>query len=76
MKIYSEIGYGNDTFVSSEIEYDDGTEVRVKGFLVKSVTEVYFRLWVKKTVFIYSSREGFKTVFKSKNKFKLIIGFA
>ena len=76
MKIYSEIGYGNDTFVSSEIEYDDGTEVRVKGFLVKSVTAVYFRLWVKKTVFIYSSREGFKTVFKSKNKFKLIIGFA
>ena len=76
MKIYSEIGYGNDTFVSSEIEYDDGTEVRVKGFFVKSVTEVYFRLWIKKTVFICSSKEGFKTVFKAKSKFKLIIGFA
>ena len=76
MKIYSEIGIGNATFVSSEIEYENGTEVRVKGFLVKSITEVYFRLWVKKTVFIYSSKEGFKTVFKSKNKFKLIVGFA
>ena len=76
MKIYSEIGIGNDTFVSSEIEYDDETEVRVKGFLVKSITEVYFRLWIKKAVFIYSSKEGFKTVFKTKNRFKLVMGFA
>jgi len=76
MKIYSEIGYGNESFVSSEIEYEDGTEVRVKGFLVKSITEVYFRLWIKKVVYIYSSKEGFKKTTKTKNKFKLIIGFA
>ena len=32
IKIYTEIGFGNSTFINTEKEYPDGHEERVSGF--------------------------------------------
>ena len=75
LKTYSEIGIGNPTLISTEFEFPDGTETRHQGFYVKSISEIYFRLWVNKSVLILSSKEGIKIQHKPYRAFKLIIGF-
>src|SRR3989344_5520334 len=50
-KIYTEIGIGNDSFFSTEIE-DKNREIRIKRFfLPKLVTGIYIRIWVLKKEF-------------------------
>ena len=73
---YVEIGIGNETFINTEIEYDDGTEKRQKGFVKLKVDEVYIRCWIGYKVYILSSKEWFKKDHKKKQKFKLLLGIA
>lgn len=74
MKIYAEAGVGNETFFSTEYE-DEGREYRVSRFVKPPrVTEYYVRIWIRKTVYVFSTKEGFKKTSKDKNKFKFLFG--
>ncbi len=74
MKVYAEVGVGNDTFLSTEYEEGD-REYRVPSFVKPPhVTEYYVRIWIRKTVYIFSTNEGFKKISKDKNRFKLLFG--
>ncbi len=73
-KIYAEIGFGNDTFLSTEIE-EVGREHRIRGFILpEKIKEVYFRLWVFKKVFVLSTLDGFRIKTKDRNKLKMLVG--
>lgn len=71
---YAEIGYGNPTFLSTEIEYQNGTECRVPGFRISHITEIYLRVWIGKKVFVLS-KSGVSVKFKSVRRFKIVLGF-
>jgi len=73
-RVYSEIGFGNDTFLSTEIEKGK-TEIRKKGFILpKMIREFYLRIWINYTVLIISTRDGLKLKKKDKIRYKLIFG--
>lgn len=74
LKIYTEIGIGNPSFINTEIEYPDGTEVRIPGFRKMKPNDMYFRLWIGSKVFILSTKDGFKTQTKNRSKFKILFG--
>ena len=59
-KIFTEIGFGNDTFFSTEIE-DGNSEYRIPKFIKpQKISGYYFRFWIFKKVFIFSSDNGFR----------------
>ncbi|MFD0675943.1 MULTISPECIES: DUF3977 family protein [unclassified Paenibacillus] len=72
---YIEIGLGNKWFIRTETEFADGTEIEEKGIIrpVK-LHSMYFRIWVRKSVFILDLREGLKRQRKGRNAYKLIFG--
>lgn len=71
-KIYSEIGFGNSSFLSTEIEKGK-KEYRINEFIFpKNINGIYLRIWILKKVLILSSYEGIKIKKKTKNKFKFI----
>ena len=73
-KIYAEIGIGNDTFLSTEIEEGE-SEYRIPKFLKPNkIIGYYFRFWIFKMVYIFSTDEGFEIKQKNKNKLKVIFG--
>ena len=75
-KMFAEIGVGNDTFLSTEFEEGD-IEHRIPRFIMPDkITEIYFRFWIFKKVFILSSKNGFKMMTKDRNKFKILFGIA
>ena len=74
IKVYTEFGIGNATFINTELEFPDGNEVRKPGFVKMKFQGIYFRLWVKNKVFIVSTKNGIVIQTKSKNKFKLLFG--
>ncbi len=72
--IYAEIGFGNKTFLSTEIEQND-KEWRIAKFLLpKKIKDVYFRFWVFKKVFIFSTSKGVSIKNKDRNNFKILFG--
>ena len=74
IKIFAEMGIGNNSFFSTEIEKGE-LEHRVKHFLIPPKIEgVYLRIWIYKRVFAISTNRFFNTTKKSKIKFKLIFG--
>lgn len=75
-KIYTEIGFGNETFINTELEYDDETEVRMSGFFNMKKEHLYFRFWLFKKVFILSTKDGFVIQTKDRNKLKILFGIA
>lgn len=73
-KIYAEIGIGNGSFLSTEIEKGK-FERREKGLVLpKKITEFYFRFWIAKGVLILSTKDGVKTMKKKKENFKILFG--
>ena len=73
-KVYSEIGLGNPSFLSTEIE-EGNKESRVSKFILpKKIEGVYLRFWIFKKVFIISSKNGIVLQSKDKNKFKILFG--
>ena len=72
VKVFTEIGFGNDTFVNTETEYPDGSEERQKGVVKMNLKAIYFRIWLGNKVFILASNEGFKLTQKSKKRFKVL----
>lgn len=77
MKKYIEIGLGNTWVVRTEIELDDGTETEHKGISpLRVVYGVYLRVWVRRTVYIFSTNQGFKRMRKQRSAFKFVVGIA
>lgn len=75
-KIFAEVGFGNDTFLSTEIE-NDHTEYRIPKFIKPKVVEgYYFRVWLFKLVFILSTHSGLKIEKKNKNRIKILFGIS
>lgn len=73
-RVYSEVGFGNDTFLSTEIEKGK-KEIRKKGFILpKKIREFYLRIWINYTVLVISTKDGLKLKKKDKERFKLIFG--
>ena len=73
-KVYSEIGSGNESFLSTEVESVDG-EYRIPKFILpKKIQEVYFRLWFFKKVLVISVHKGIKVENKDRNKLKILFG--
>ncbi len=77
-EIFAEIGFGNETFLSTEFENKKTQkEYRKKGFiLAKKIDDYYIRIWIIKKVYIFSFKEGFKIENKTHNKFKLLFGIS
>lgn len=73
-KIFAEIGFGNETFISTEIETKKD-EYRINKFVIpKKIEGIYFRFWIFKKVLIISTKNGFEIKNKPKNKIKLLFG--
>lgn len=66
-KIFAEIGFGNDTFLSTEFEESDN-EYRIPKFIKpEKIKAYYFRFWIFKKVFILSTNNGFEITKKNRN---------
>ena len=75
-KVFAEIGFGNDSFFSSEFEESD-KEYRVPKLIMPSkLRSLYFRFWIFKKVFILSTNHGFEIKNKEKNKLKILFGIS
>lgn len=75
-KVFAEIGFGNDTFLSTEFEEGE-YEYRVPKFIRPGrIDEFYFRFWIFKKVFIVSTKVGFKMQTKNRNMLKILFGVA
>jgi hypothetical protein len=75
-KVYAEIGFGNNTFLSTEIE-EGNSEYRIPKFIKPNKTEGYYlRFWIFKKVFIFSTNNGFKVIKKDRNKLKILFGIS
>lgn len=75
-KVFAEIGIGNKTFLSTEIE-EGRAEYRIPKFiLAKKVEGYYFRLWIFRRVIIFSTNEGIKLQKKTGNHFKILLGIS
>ncbi len=72
--VYAEIGYGNNTFLSTEVEEGEH-EYRVPGFIKPEQVEGYYvRIWIGKKVYIASTNRGFRIQTKNRNNFKVLFG--
>lgn len=73
-KVFAEIGFGNKTFLSTEIE-EGNKEYRISKFIKPNiVNDYYFRVWLGKKNFIISTKDGIKIKNKKQNKIKIIFG--
>tara|TARA_Y100000034_G_scaffold134058_1_gene201448 strand:- start:1671 stop:1916 length:246 start_codon:yes stop_codon:yes gene_type:complete len=73
-EIFTEIGFGNESFFSTEIE-EGRKEYRVRELEWPGrITGVYFRIWIFKLVLILSTLNGLEFIKKNKNRFKFIFG--
>lgn len=80
-KIFNEYGldFDNNKYglgYSTEIEYDDGTEIRTHERVnIKNVHARYVRIWIGKSVFIIDSdRPHFYVREKDRWNFKIVYG--
>ncbi len=74
-KAFTEIGWGNPSFISTEIEYPNGSEIRQRGFVkFKKMNALYARCWIGKKVFVIDSEQGFNIRQKNRRTFKFVFG--
>ncbi len=74
LKIFAELGYGNPSFLSTEIEKGE-QEKRVSRFVIPPKIEgIYFRFWVGKRVLVLSTKNGFSLKKKDRVKLKILFG--
>lgn len=75
-KVFAEIGFGNDTFLSTEFE-EGNNEYRVPKFVIPSkIHGYYFRVWIFKNVWVLSTNNGFGANKKDRNKLKVLFGIS
>ena len=69
MNVFTEIGLSNSSLVSTEFEFNDGSEIRISYHVIP-----YIRIWIGKRVVVIS-QNGFKVIRKPYRAFKCLIGF-
>lgn len=75
-KVFAEIGFGNDAFLSTEFE-QGSSEYRENKFIIsKKINGFYFRFWLFKNVYILSTNNFFELVKKDRNNFKILLGIS
>ena len=75
-RVYAEVGFGNDTFLSTEVE-EGNHEDRIQGFILPEMIKgVYLRFWIFKRVLIISTNDGFEINTKERNKLKILFGIS
>jgi len=75
-KVFAEIGFGNDSFFSTEFEEGE-EEYRIPKFVLpKKIKSLYFRFWIFKTVFVLSTNHGFEIKKKDGRKIKVLLGIS
>ena len=76
-QIYTEIGFGNPSFISTEIEWPDGFEKRISGRISGwKVHSAYIRIWVGKIMLVLDLPQGLKIRKKEYNSFKFLLGLS
>jgi len=76
-QIYTEIGFGNPSFLSTEIEWPDGHEKRIAGRISGwRVQSAYIRVWVGKIMLVLDIPKGIRLKQKNRNKFKFLLGLS
>jgi hypothetical protein len=80
-KVFTEIGIDPDNNkylfgISTEIENEDGTEIRKNGFVKMKLQGFYFRIWLLKIVVGFGIPSGFVVKKKNRNNFKLLFGLS
>ncbi len=74
LKIFAELGYGNPSFFSTEIEKGK-QEKRVSRFVIPPKIEgIYFRFWLGKRVLVLATKNGFSLNKKDRMKLKVLFG--
>jgi len=74
LKIFAEIGIGNETFLSTEIEKGK-LEHRVNKLIIPpKIESLYIRVWFYKRVYALSTNRFFNTTYKGRVKFKFLFG--
>ena len=74
IKIFAEIGFGNESFLSTEIE-NGKKEYRINKFVKPNkISGFYIRTWIFRKVFVASTYNVFSINNKDKNKFKFLFG--
>ena len=72
---FIEFGIGNTYILRTEYEYPDGTETEKRGIERNiDIKEFYIRIWINKTVYILSTKNGFNKKYKENKKIKLVFG--
>ncbi|MFD1737936.1 DUF3977 family protein [Bacillus salitolerans] len=72
---YIEFGIGNRWLIRTEIEYEDGSEIEERGMMGPiNFRSFYIRIWMRRTVLILDSKDGFKKQRKNRSQVKLIVG--
>ena len=72
-KIFAEVGFGNESFLSTEIEQGK-KEYRISKFLIpREINGFYLRIIIFGTVLILSTYDGLK-IKKNRKKFKFLFG--
>ena len=75
-KVYTEMGFGNKSFFSTEFE-EKNNEYRIPKFIwPEKIKSVYFRFWIFKKVFIFSTNHGLGIRKKDRNKLKILFGIS
>ncbi len=76
-KVFAEIGFGNNAFLSTEFEEENNNEYRIPKFVKpQKVTGYYFRFWIFNRVFIISTNRGLEITKKSRHKLKILFGIS
>ncbi len=74
VEIFAEIGFGNETFCSTEIEKGK-LEHRIRGFVIPpKIRGVYLRFWIYDRVLVLSTRNMISWQKKSKKRVKILFG--
>ena len=74
LDIFAELGFGNGTFFSTEIE-KGRYEKRVSKFIIPPVVKgIYLRFWIGKSVFVLSTKNGVSLKKKDRTKLKILFG--
>jgi Protein of unknown function (DUF3977) len=72
---FIEFGLGNKWLIRTETEINNGAEFEEKGIVLPiNLQSIYLRIWIKRSVFILDSKEGYKKIKKNRHDFKILIG--
>jgi len=74
VEIFAEIGLGNESFCSTEIE-KGRLEHRIRGFVIPpKIRGVYVRIWVYRWVVVFSTKNRISWQKKPKKRVKILFG--